>query len=164
MKKSKLTNFYKMIKSSVKIRRSLAFVAFLHLVIILCSFAFFQKPGNDKGKLTFYAGNFSNNSGQACIYLYRSQDELTKPFLLKSCKIENGKATIIFEDIPYGEYAAFLFHDINSNNKPDHSMKNRELRGFSNSWKNSFFSWYPDFEDLKFTFSIEKTTYKINVE
>ncbi len=124
------------------------------------------KAQSPKGTLTFNVGNFSDNSGQAVINLYRKESIIPKnPFLQGTCKIVNGKGTITFKDIPYREYAAILFHDKNSNKVIDHGMFGpSEPMGFPNGYKMSHSSGSPSFKKLKFTFSKEKSVYTINIQ
>ena len=78
--------------------------------------------------------------------------------------IVNGKATIAFPDLSYGEYAAILFHDENSNGILDHKFGfPNEPMGFSNDWKLSLFSGMPTFQKLKFEFSESKSICAIKI-
>lgn len=115
---------------------------------------------SEKGTLTFYVDNFADNSGQAVVNLYNKQSGLPeKPLKQSSCKIVNGKATVTFEDLPYGDYAAILFHDENSNMTIDHKLFGPEPLGFSNGSKMSL-----EYKKLMFTFSMEKSVQNISIQ
>jgi uncharacterized protein (DUF2141 family) len=76
-----------------------------------------------------------------------------KPFRIASGKISKGKALVRFEDLPYGDYAAIIFHDENANGVLDHRFGfPNEPMGFSNAWRLSLFSGMPTFKKLKFEF------------
>ena len=78
--------------------------------------------------------------------------------------IVNGKATISFSNIPFGDYAAILFQDENSNGILDHKLGfPNEPMGFSNDWKLSLFSGMPTFGKLKVAFSSQKSNCKVAI-
>ncbi|MBI3586206.1 MAG: DUF2141 domain-containing protein [Ignavibacteriales bacterium] len=129
--------------------------------------AFSQTQTNGRDTLTISAGNFSSDSGRAVVRLFRKEDDLpTKAFMEATSNIINGKSVLTFADIPYGEYAAIVFHDENSNGTLDHNFLGlpKEPMGFSNSWKLTIFSGMPSFSKLKFEFSEERPEYKIDIE
>jgi uncharacterized protein (DUF2141 family) len=106
------------------------------------------------GSLKIEATNFSSDAGKATINLFRQEDDIPqKPHLQVSAKIKDGKALIVFEGLPYGDYAAILYHDKNDNGTLDHRLGfPNEPMAFSNNWKLTLFSGMPAFEKLKFTF------------
>ena len=101
---------------------------------------------------------FRNEKGLATVERFRRGDAIPKkPFLRLSAKIEAGKAVVVFEDIPYGEYADILFHDENSNGVLDQKWGfPNEPMGFSNNWTLNLTSRMPSFSKLKFSFTKEK--------
>ena len=105
--------------------------------------------------LTIGASNFESTKGAAIAHLFREHDDIPEtPFLQATSTIVNGSATIVFLNIPYGEYAVILFHDENSNSTLDHKFGfPNEPMGFSNEWKLSLFSGMPTFNKLKFSFT-----------
>lgn len=139
---------------------------FITLTGSLC-FLLIAVTGNaqSSGTLTIDATNFKNDKGGAVIHLFRSQDDVPKkPFLQAAHFIVNGKATFVFHDVLFGEYAAILFHDENSNGILDHRFGfPNEPMGFSNGWKLSLFSGMPTFHKLKFEFSESKPTCRIAI-
>jgi uncharacterized protein (DUF2141 family) len=79
-------------------------------------------------------------------------------------KIENGKAEIVFKNILYGDYAAILLHDENSNGVIDHTSGiTSEPLGYTNNWRLTLFSGKPNFEKLKFNFSEQNTKQTIAI-
>ncbi len=115
--------------------------------------------------LTIEATNFANDKGIAIVQLFREQDDVPKkPFMNVKAEIVNGNAKIICIGIPYGDYAAILFHDENSNGILDHRLgfPNEDM-GFSNHWKLSLFSGMPTFTKLKFSFKQQDTPYIISI-
>lgn len=137
--------------------------------IFLCisTIAFSQSQTSGKDTLTIYASNFSSDSGRAVVRLFRNEDDLpTKAFMEATSNIINGKSVLAFTDIPFGEYAAILFQDENSNSTLDHNFLGlpKEPLGFSNNWKLTIFSGMPSFPKLKFEFSEQKRDCKIDIE
>ena len=123
---------------------------FLVHIFILSSFA--QHPFST---LTINAVHFKNYQGNVVANIFREQDEMPKkPWKIMRGKIIAGKSTIVFENIPFGEYAVILYHDENSNEVLDHKLfLPAEPMGFSNGWKLTLFSGMPSFENLRFVFS-----------
>lgn len=121
--------------------------------------------GQQSGRLTIEASNFGSDSGKAIVQLFREQDDIPeKPFKQVTGNIIDGKAIIIVSTIPFGEYAAILFHDENSNGVLDHKLGfPNEAMGFSNAWKLSLFSGMPTFKKLKFNFDQVNLNYRIMI-
>ena len=115
----------------------------------------YSQTEKSSGNLTFKISGFSENSGQVIVELFRREDKVpTKPFKLIKTGISEKSATAVAENLPFGEYAAIIVHDKNSNGIIDHQfgMPAEPLR-YTNDWKLSLFSGMPTFEKLKFAFS-----------
>lgn len=138
----------------------------IYIITTLCLFEI-SHVGNaqSSGTLTIKASNFSRDSGKAVVNLFREADDIPKkPFMQSSSDIVNGKAVVTFQ-IPYGNYAAILFHDENSNQELDHKFGfPNEPMGFSNEWNLTLFSGMPSFNKLKFHFSDEKPAHNIKIK
>ncbi|MCP5039384.1 MAG: DUF2141 domain-containing protein [bacterium] len=67
--------------------------------------------------------------------------------------IRDGKASVTFEDLPFGTYAAKTFHDENANGKLDTNFVGfpKEGFGFSNNAMGKFGP--PSFDQSKFDFA-----------
>lgn len=129
--------------------------------------AFSQSQTSGRDTLTIYASNFSSDSGRAVVRLFRKEDDLpTKAFMEVTGNIIHGKSVLTFADIPFGEYAAIVYHDENLNGVLDHNFLGlpKEPMGFSNGWKLTIFSGMPSFPKLKFEFSEQKRNCKIDTE
>jgi uncharacterized protein (DUF2141 family) len=96
---------------------------FILIFLAILTFGFTNSKKRNSGSLTFQLGNFENDNGQAIIHLFKKGDDIPKtPSWKGSTKIVNEKATVTFNALPYGDCAAILFHDENSNNILDHSF------------------------------------------
>lgn len=131
--------------------------------VLVSTITFAQQTGSLKIEGT----NFSSEKGKAIVNLFRKEDDVpNKPYLQASAKIENGKAVIVFENLPYGDYAAILYHDENNNGTLDHRLGfPNEPMGFSNDWKLTLFSGMPNFEKLSFAFKADNDpVYRISIK
>ncbi len=129
--------------------------AVFFLITALCALAWGEgSPG--RGELAFQARGFAGDTGQAVIFLYREGDKIPKaPYRVAVGGISSRKSDLVFPDLPYGEYAAILLHDINGNQEIDHSLGiPSEPLGYTNGWKLGLFSGMPTFKKLKFRFSL----------
>ncbi|MFZ4547494.1 MAG: DUF2141 domain-containing protein [Bacteroidales bacterium] len=115
--------------------------------------------------LTFNISGFADNSGQVLVQLFRTEDNVpTKPFKVLKAKIVNEKAIVIVENLSFGDYAAIIVHDKNSNGIIDHRLGiPNEPLGYTNNWHLSLFSGMPTFNKLMFTFTGSKYKYNINL-
>lgn len=118
------------------------------------------------GTLTIKATHFEHTNGVAVVQLFREQDDIPeKPFMKSTGAIVNQESTITLPNIPYGEYAAILFHDENANGLLDHKFGfPNEPISFSNEWSLSFFSGMPTFKKLKFSFIAKDPKQVIRIE
>lgn len=121
---------------------------------------------NKTGTLILNYNNIQSNEGAIVIKLY---DETSPKFpntksaiLIKTVKMENGKAKIVFENLPFGVYAYTTFHDENSNGEMDTNMIHFPLEGyaFSNNLKITFGP--PSFG--KASFKLDQKKMNINVQ
>lgn len=117
--------------------------------------------------LVVHVSGFTHEGGQAVVSLYREEDDIpSKPYIRSAEEIRQGKATFIFSNLQYGDYAIIVFHDENSNNDLDHNFFGfpAEPLGYSNGFKFSLFSGMPNFSKLRFTFGVGARPLKITVD
>ena len=124
-----------------------------------------QETNQKHVPLIFNVTGFADNSGQMLVYFYRKKDKMpSDPFKLLEIKIEDKQALAQIHDLSFGDYACIFVHDKNANNHIDHSFGfPSEPIGYTNNWKLSLFSGMPTFEKLKFTYSMSKNRYPINM-
>jgi uncharacterized protein (DUF2141 family) len=119
---------------------------------------------NTMGKIKLLVTDASNDKGNMIIGLYSSEKEwLEKVYMGMVSEIENGQCEVLFEKIPYGEYAISLFHDKNNNRKFDMFLgfMPQEDYGTSNGAKGNFGP--PKWNDAKFTLSQEEKSITIKL-
>ncbi|WP_415374959.1 DUF2141 domain-containing protein [Patiriisocius sp. Uisw_017] len=92
-----------------------------------------------------------SDDGKIIIGLYNEKENfmVTDPYKGTIGKIENGKAVIVFENIPEGMYAISLFHDKNDNNIMDFSANKMPLEDYGMS-NNVMVMGPPTWSDAKF--------------
>ena len=87
-------------------------------------------------------------------------DEDERAFRAAAVKSTDEKATVVFADVPYGEYAVKLFQDENENRKIDIGFLGpKEPYGFSNNVFGTFGP--PPFEQAKFPLTVRELTITI---
>lgn len=94
--------------------------------------------------------NVSGNEGVIRFGLHTKETFLKIPLMSKKGEIKDGKATVIFENIPAGEYAITCYHDKNSNGKIDFSENGMPLEDYG-ATNNVMAMGPPVYEDAKFT-------------
>lgn len=85
-----------------------------------------------------------------------------KEFRKASVKAKGQKATVRFEDVPYGDYGVSFYHDENDNNEYDLGkiLWGKEKYGFSNDAKPGFKA--PPYEKVKF--ELDEALLKITIK
>lgn len=79
------------------------------------------------GTVKIKVKTFDNNSGQAVVKLFNKDGSFItgkkinekNVFSTMTGKIDRLETEVVFENVPYGNYAAFAFHDENNNKKLD---------------------------------------------
>lgn len=135
------------------------------LLVFLAICASSQTP-EPTGTLTFNISGFSDNSGQVLVQMFRKDDKVPRnPFKEVKATISNQAAVVQIENLFFGEYAAIVVHDKNSNGIIDHhwGMPNEPL-GYTSNWQLTLFSGMPSFEKLKFSFTESKDKYNIEMK
>ena len=117
--------------------------------------------------LVVHTSGFNHERGQAIASLFREGDDVFgTPYVRVTAPIHQGKATLVFPNVKSGNYALITFHDENGNNELDHNILRlpAEPLGFSNGFKLSAFSGMPNFEKLRFAFTLDSKPLEISVK
>lgn len=124
------------------------------------------QPGTGEDMIV-QASGFKHDRGQAIASVFREgQDIFKKPHLRVQADIDQGKATLVFPQMEYGNYAVIVFHDENGNNDLDHNLLRfpAEPLGYSNGFRFTLFSGMPKFEKLQFSFGAHARPIEVVVE
>ena len=116
-------------------------------------------------KLTIKITNIKENNKILYVGIYRAGDDF--PAFNKYWKnikvVTSGSSEIVEFEVPVGEYAVAISHDLNGNGKLDKNLFGypKEPFGFSNNFKPKLSS--PSFSDCKFTFNHANSTISIKL-
>ncbi|WP_088322996.1 DUF2141 domain-containing protein [Polaribacter tangerinus] len=106
--------------------------------------------------------NIFSSKGTVRFALYNEKDFRIKPLKTAISKINNSKATIVFEDVKKGTYAIICFHDKNENEKMDFTPNGMPLESYGTSGVTNAFG-PPTFEETKFLHDVKPTKIKIKL-
>ena len=140
------------------------------LAFHLCGLALVATAESQVSRGDLHVGGvgFSHSEGQAAAYLYRAQDKLPGkiPFKKAYAPIVGSMATLVFENLPFGDYAIILIHDENGNGEPDSLLGRIPLEplAFSNGFNLSLMSGLPSFEKLRITFGADTPAHVIDFQ
>lgn len=129
----------------------------LVLMVLACNLAFSQIK---TATLTIEITGLKNSKGNVLIQL---ADEFEKTIGQQKAKVIDRYCVFQFKNLPFGKYAARVFHDENSNNELDTNLFGipSEGYGFSNNAKAMFGP--PPFKDRIFEiYGDKKITIKID--
>lgn len=108
-----------------------------------------QNKSTDTKTITVTVVNATSDAGKIGFALYTKDNFMRKPVQGKEGKIKDGKSTVVFENIPSGEYAIICYHDKNDNDKMDFSANRMPLEDYGAS--NNIMAFAPPtFENAKF--------------
>jgi len=122
------------------------------LMMILLLAGIESQAGDNQGRLVVKVTNLGDLKGQVMVGLFDKEDN----FLKKPIKGVSAKATVegqelVFENLPFGEYAVSVIHDENENGELDTFLViPTEPYGFSNNVMGKFGP--PSFEQSKISF------------
>ena len=106
-------------------------IFFVFSTFSLFSFAQTGPTGNIEIRLT----GLRSTQGKVSVNLFNSKegfpDDPMKSFGWKTVKIVPDTVVIVFEDLPYGNYAVSVLHDENSNGKMDKNFFGIPKEGFA---------------------------------
>ncbi len=120
-----------------------------------------------RGTIEIHITGLANDQGKACASLYDNPEgyprDPAKAAFRECSSIHDKRATITFEDLPFGTYASFAFHDADDNGE---IRKNRlgiprDPVGASNKARGRFGP--PSFEDASFQHTDARTIVPIEV-
>ena len=139
-------------------------LATIALGLILAFDVHGQQAVNIK-KLSIKISNIQNKGKTLYVGIYRAGDEFPEfNKYWKNTKVTTigNEMTVVFE-VPYGDYAVAISHDLNGNGKLDKNFFGypSEPFGFSNNFKPTLSS--PDFSDCKFTFNQQNSLLTIKL-
>lgn len=125
---------------------------------------FIQAQVDHKTTITVVVENLKSNEGTVIAGLYTETTFLkAAPELSATAKIENGTATLHFENVTPGMYGITVFHDKNSNNQIDFEASGMPMEEYGIS--NNKFNPYgpPVWSDARFMVEEEDLEFNIRL-
>ena len=111
--------------------------------------------------------NFRNDKGKLAFVLFNSSDGFptTASKAIKRGKqaIQQGKTTLIFPNMPKGDYAMAVLHDENENGHEDKNFFGIPKEGFGFTVKQPPVFKIPTFEDTKFAHNHQNTFVRFKI-
>lgn len=126
-----------------------------------------QQNREETGTIKIQVGEFENTEGHLLVSLFNSKqyfpDNEKQAFQNKKIKVSAKTHEVIFEDIPYGEYAVIFLHDENDNEEMDTNFVGAPQEGYgaSNDAVNTFSA--PKYDEAKFTLNSETKNMQLKI-
>jgi len=135
----------------------------LALVLIFSSVLISNAQESDRkqfGTVEVSVLNALNDEGTIQFALFNKENFRMQPLFAKCSTIKEGVSTVVFENIPLGEYAIISYHDENGNNKMDFEINGMPKESYGTS-NNTLNFGPPQFENAKFIVSEEALSLEI---
>jgi uncharacterized protein (DUF2141 family) len=119
----------------------------------------------DAQRLTIIIKNIRDIEGNVGAAVYKNEKDFLKtPFATKAVKATPGEATLVFDNLPAGNYGISVLHDTNGNDKMDSDFIGvpKEGFGFSNDAMGAFGP--PKFEKAMISFTGKDQTIVITMK
>ena len=153
-----MVNFILKFVASIKSRTMTSIIK--SIIIFILSFIVSKSSAQsslDKQNIVVNITNVKSNEGKIYVGLYDSENSFLKTtFRGQVLAIENNTCKTIFKDVPSGEYAISIYHDINSNAKLDKNFLGIPKEDYTCSNGATGFMGPPKWNDAKFI--LEKST------
>ena len=124
-------------------------------LVVFGFFIFMFHFSHAQNQVTAEVENFKNNNGicQACIFQSASSFEKMEALQCINAAVQDKRAVLKFTGLPDGDYAIFVFHDVNRNNKMDNNFLGIPKEGYGASNNKLPFAAAPKFTENKFVLS-----------
>lgn len=131
----------------------------MNYLIIFFSILFLN-TSSETHTLTITIDNIKNLEGTLEIGIFNEGDrflEEGQAYKSISIDVKDYSETLVIEDLPKGDYAISLYHDINANGKCDRNLFGipKEPYAFSNNFRPKFSA--PTFGDCEFNLNSDKS-------
>ncbi len=131
----------------------------LFLILMTSSYA------QDGGEIIVKVSGVASEQGQLRVALFDSPDgfpdQIEQSMKRSSVEVNGDSSTIIFSDIPFGEYVIAVFHDENDNGVLDTNDRGIPLEALGVSGDAAMKLGPPKYERAAFQFSINQTEIEI---
>jgi len=132
-------------------------------VIITISMFLFSLVSIAQNSVEVTMTGFESNAGKAIFGLYSSEENwLEKTFKTLESEIKEGKAHVVFKDLPAGEFAISAFHDEDNDGEIDMFLGFYPAEDYATSNNAPAKFGPPKWKDAKFELK-QETTQKQNI-
>ena len=136
------------------------------LFIFLGATGMYAEDYDPAGKVVVMVSGIQHKGGIMMVALFSENDKFLKvPSYWKEIPVSSeSNIEVIFTDIPYGVYAASIYHDLNKNGELDSNLIMIPLEpiGFSNNYFPRFGP--PKFKNASFQIQEPTTTLKVDLK
>ena len=140
----------------------LIIILFISLIFICCSAVYAQEESKSTVKVTITG--LKTDDGDVKIDVFNNEEGwLKKSVYSSAAKIQDKKCECTFENIPYGEYALFVYQDKNSNDELDTLNKMIPTEPFGYSGIKQMLMGSAPFSKAKFSISSPETEMEVLV-
>ena len=109
---------------------------------------------NDRLLLTIQVEGMKVKSGKVLVAIYNTEEgfctDPMKAYKRLAVKVEDEKTSVVVPDLPNGEYAIVVVHDVNGNNKMDTNLIGLPKEDYAVSNDAKGFLGPPSFKDATF--------------
>lgn len=133
------------------------------LVLIAILFATLESLAqeNEGATVTVTIENVLSDEGKVIASIHTEATFMKGPGIINlESEIEDGKVTLVFEDLPKGTYAVMAMHDANDNNRMDYEANGMPKESYGMSG-NDMTMGPPIFEAAKFEVNGEDLNFNI---
>ncbi len=132
------------------------------IITILSVFTFFfsEKTTAQQHQITASVVNVTSNKGKVYFSLYTKENFRKKPLQTANAIIVDGKSTVVFKNVPKGEYAILCYHDKNDNGTMDFDSYGRPLENYG-ATNNVMNFGPPQFDNAKFMLKDKNRSFDI---
>ena len=119
------------------------------------------------GTLTVKIVDLQGTRGNVCVALYNDVDTFPdkgKHYRLRCSAIKDGESYVAFKNLPPGSYAAYAFHDVDTNRKLKTNLFGMPKEGVGASRGAKRVIGPPRFKDAKFEVGPENVLIQIGIE
>ncbi|TDQ27786.1 DUF2141 domain-containing protein [Tenacibaculum caenipelagi] len=131
-----------------------------HILVIAVLFTI-EIVSAQNQKITATVVNATSDKGTVKYALYTKENFRKMPLQAQKSIIKEGNSTVIFENVPAGEYAIICFHDANNNDKMDFQPNGMPIEdyGATNNRLSRFGP--PQYEEAKFLVEDKDVSFEI---
>lgn len=124
-----------------------------------------ESSKSPKGKIIIEVVELENSNGTVLSQIFKDEEKFPTisnyAFAFTKSKPKNKKATLIYENIPYGTWAISIHHDANDNNKMDRSWIGYPTEGWGVSNDAEAIIGPPSFDESKFI--LDKPVHRLKI-